>query len=89
MIRFDPPKTLVFQSVISGLASEVLNGFTTMLNGQTRLSIELDVLPKTLLVRIFVQSLDFVQGKIDVRFTAGVVAFLQAVRDDFGWDQRP
>ena len=89
VIGFNPPKTLVFQSVIRGLTSEVLIGFTARSNGQTRLTFGLNLLPKTLSARIFVQSLKFVRDKIYARFAAGVGAFVQDISDDFGRNQQP
>ena len=89
IIGFNPPKTLVFQSVIRGLASEVMISFTALPNGQTRLTFDLDLLPKSLSARIFVQSLKVVRDKIDARFAAGVGAFVQDISDDFGCNRQP
>lgn len=89
VIGFNPPKTPVFQSVIRGLASEVMISFTALPNGQTRLTFDLDLLPKSLSARIFVQSLKVVRDKIDARFAAGVGAFVQDISDDFGCNRQP
>ena len=63
--------------------------FTALSNGQTRLTFDLDLLPKSLPARIFVQSLKFVRDKIDARFAAGVGAFVQDISDYFGRNRQP
>ena len=77
------------QSVIRGLASEIMVSFTALSNGQTRLTFDLDLLPKPLPALIFVQSLKFVRDKIDARFAAGVGAFVLDISDDFGRNRQP
>lgn len=77
------------QSVVRGLASEIMVSFTALSNGQTRLTFDLDLLPKSLPARIFVQSLKFVRDKIDARFAAGVWAFVLDISDDFGRNRQP
>ena len=89
VVGFNPPKTLAFKSVIRGLASEVMISFTALSNGQTRLTFDLDLLPKSLSARIFVQSLKVVRDKIDARFAAGVGAFVQDISDHFGRNRQP
>ena len=77
----DPPNSLHFICTSKAMAGELIVELVPLSRRRTRVSVALDVKAKTLVSRIFLQSLRLAKGRVSQGFALRVGAFLGAVED--------
>ena len=75
------PTALRFQGRAKSLDGELLVDLVAQSRRRTRVTVNLDIIPKTLTARIFIQSLVFARGRINDRFAKRVRLFGQSIED--------
>ena len=75
------PTALRFQGRAKSLDGELLVDLVALSRRRTRVTVNLDITPKTLTARIFIQSLVFARGRINDRFAKRVRLFGQSIED--------
>jgi hypothetical protein len=68
LMEFDPPHALLFDSVAQGLETELKIELLALSRGRTRLSIKLDLKPRTISARLLVQSLKLARANLNKKF---------------------
>jgi carbon monoxide dehydrogenase subunit G len=81
LVALDRPNTLRFQGTAKSLDGEMLVDLVALSRRQTRVTVALDIKPKTLPARIFVQSLVFARSRINDRFAKRIRTFAQQIED--------
>ena len=75
------PTALRFQGRAKSLDGELLVDLVALSRRRTRVTVNLDIIPKTLTARIFIQSLVFARGRINDRFAKRIRLFGQSIED--------
>ena len=81
LVALDRPNALRFQGTAKSLDGQMLVDLVALSRRQTRVTVTLDIAPKTLPARIFVQSLVFARSRINERFAKRVRTFAQQIED--------
>lgn len=81
LVALDRPNVLRFQGTAKSLDGQMLVDLVALSRRQTRVTVTLDIAPKTLPARIFVQSLVFARSRINERFAKRVRTFAQQIED--------
>lgn len=66
--RNEPPRKLWFDGRIGGLDGRLALDLVALSPRRTRLSVELEILPRTLSARLLIQSLRLAKGRLNARF---------------------
>ncbi|MBV2358688.1 SRPBCC family protein [Thalassococcus sp. CAU 1522] len=75
------PETLVFTSNSGGLDIVTRVDLVALSRGRTRVSVESELMPKTLSARLLVQSLKLAKGNINTRFRKRVGLYAKELED--------
>lgn len=81
--EYDPTRAMRFDAESAGFR---IDGAVTLLalsRKRTRLSVELDVRPKTLASRLMIQSMKLAKGSLVGRFQSRVRAFAERIEEDY------
>lgn len=81
LVALDRPNMLRFQGTAKSLDGTLVVDLVALSRRQTRITVALDITPKTLPARIFVQSLVFARGRINDRFARRIGAFAKMIED--------
>ncbi len=81
LVALDRPNALRFQGTAKSLDGQLLVDLVALSRRQTRVTVTLEIAPKTLPARIFVQSLVFARSRINDRFAKRVRTFAQQIED--------
>jgi hypothetical protein len=68
MTEFEPPLKMRFHSVAQGLETDMTVELVALSRGRTRLSVALDLKPKSISARLLVQSLKLARANLNKRF---------------------
>ena len=68
MVSYTPPNSMRFHSVAQGLETDVDVELVALSRGRTRLSVDLDLKPKTISARLLVQSLKLARTNLNKKF---------------------
>ncbi|MGH1452277.1 MAG: SRPBCC family protein [Paracoccaceae bacterium] len=79
--EFDAPNNMVFDAESQGLDVRMLVDLVALSRARTRLSIAVELAPKTLSARLLVQSLKLARGNISKRFKLRVADFAKEAED--------
>lgn len=84
LVRYDAPNIMRFEADSAGLQSTMDLELMALSPRRTRLSVVLNLEPKTLPARLFVQSLKLAKGKLTKRFKVKVADYAKDMEDRFG-----
>lgn len=79
----DAPNALTFQGFGKMVDAEVKVGFVEMSARRTRISVALEVKPRNLAARVFLQSLKLARGKVERKFEARVAALCAEIEERY------
>lgn len=79
----EAPNRLLVQSLSGGLEGEVYVDLVALSKNRTRMTIELEVQPKSLSARLMVQSLRLAKTKLTKRFRIKVAGFATDIEDRY------
>lgn len=68
MVAYNPPNVMQFHSVAQGLESDFLIELVAMSRNRTRLSVQLDLKPRSISARLLVQSLKLARSNLNAKF---------------------
>ena len=83
LTELDEPNRVLVQSVSGGVEGKMKMDLVAMSRGRTRLSVELDIKPKTLAARVLVQSLRIAKNKLNTRYRMRVASFASDIEDRY------
>ena len=75
LTEYKAPETMVFDSVSGGLEARTRIEVVALSRNRTRITLETDLVPRTLSARLLVQSLKLAKGGIDKRFRKKMAGF--------------
>lgn len=81
LTRYDPPEAMEFDSDSAGLNGVMTVELVALSPRRTRMSIVLNLTPKTLPARLFLQSLKLAKGNLTKRFKKKIGEFAKTVED--------
>lgn len=84
LVRYDAPNTMRFEAESPGLQTTMDIELMAMSPRRTRMSVVLNLAPKTLSSRLFVQSLKLAKGKLTKRFKLKVADYARDMEDRYG-----
>ncbi|MDX2484394.1 MAG: SRPBCC family protein [Pseudodonghicola sp.] len=79
--RYDSPEGVGFESESAGLTGLMSVDLVALSPRRTRMAITLNLAPKTLSARLFLQSLKLAKGNLTKRFKLKVADFAKSVED--------
>ncbi len=68
MTEYDPPDNMRFHSVAQGLETDLKVELLALSRGRTRLSVDLDLKPRSISARLLVQSLKLARTNLNKKF---------------------
>ena len=83
LTELDEPNRVLVQSTSGGIEGKMKMDIIAMSRGRTRLSVELDIKPKTLAARVLVQSLRITKNKLTKRYRMRVASFASDIEDRY------
>lgn len=83
LTSYDPPNGMVLSSRSVSMGGAVIIDFVAMSRHRTRMSIAIDLQPKTLSARLLVQSLKLARGNLSKRFRNRVAKYTDDVEEKY------
>lgn len=83
MVALDAPEMFRIESHSDGMVADTLVELVRLSPARTRLSIAIDLRPKTLTARLFIQSMKLAKTKLTKRFKGRVVDFAEDVTEQY------
>lgn len=83
MTEYDAPNHMVFKSTSQGIEGELRLDLVALSRGRTRLSLSVELAPKTLSARLLVQSLKLARTNLNKRFHLKVAGYAKELEDRF------
>ena len=83
IIRFDGPTDLQIDTTASGLNGETIVELVPLSKNRTRIAITVEMSPKSLSARLFLQSLKLAKSNLTRRFKLRVTEFAEEVEDHY------
>ncbi len=83
LTRYDPPNWLIIQSASGGVEADFEIEFMQMAVNRTRVRVGLQLSPRTLTSRLFIQSLKFTKNSLNARFARRIQMFGKDVENRF------
>ena len=81
MTRYDPPNAMEFQTRSGGLETHTVLDCVALSRSRTRISMVLELQPKTLSARLLVQSLKLAKGNITKKFRVRAADYAKDLED--------
>lgn len=81
LTEYDPPTGMVLSSRSPNMGGHMAVDLVALSRGRTRMSLEIDLKPKTLSARLMVQSLKLARGRLSKRFRERVAQFAEELED--------
>ncbi|MFK7940783.1 MAG: SRPBCC family protein [Roseovarius sp.] len=81
LTEYDPPNTMVLTSRSPNMAGDMSIDLVALSRGRTRMSLEIDMKPKTLSARLLVQSLKLARNSLNKRFRKRVAEYAEELED--------
>lgn len=83
LTTYDPPNGLVVSSRSPNMGGQMEIDLVALSRGRSRMSVQIDMAPKTLSARLLVQSLKLARKSLSKRFRARVAAYAEDIEDRF------
>lgn len=83
LTEYDPPFGMVFSSRSPNMGGHMSIELVALSRGRTRMSLEIELKPKTLSARLMVQSLKLARSKLSKRFRERVASFAEELEDRY------
>ena len=84
LVQFDRPTAMRFEAASQGLDGTMTLDLLSLSQRRTRLSVVLELKPKTLPARLLVQSFKLAKANLTKRFKLKVATFAKTMEDRFG-----
>ena len=81
LIHFDPPNGMRIAALSQGLEGEMILELLALSPGRTRLTVTLELTPKTLSSRLLIQSLKLAKSNLTKRFKLKVADYAKNMED--------
>ncbi|MDF1669550.1 MAG: SRPBCC family protein [Roseovarius sp.] len=81
LTEYDPPNGMVLSSRSPAMGGHLTVDLVALSRGRTRMSLEIDLKPKTLSSRLLVQSLKLARSNLSKRFRQRVAEFAEELED--------
>ncbi|MDD9705844.1 MAG: SRPBCC family protein [Paracoccaceae bacterium] len=81
MTTYEPPHAMRFDSVAQGLHSNMTVELVALSRGRTRLSVDLELKPKSISARLFVQSLKLARNTLNKKFHLRMADYASDLED--------
>ena len=81
MTTYEPPHAMRFASVAQGLHSNMTVELVALSRGRTRLSVDLELKPKSISARLFVQSLKLARNNLNKKFHLRMADYASDLED--------
>jgi hypothetical protein len=81
MTEYDPPNGMRFHSVAQGLETDLKLDLVALSRGRTRLSVELDLKPRSISARLLVQSLKLARANLAKKFHLRMADYARELED--------
>jgi len=81
LTEYDPPTGMVLSSRSPAMGGHLTVDLVALSRGRTRMSLEIDLNPKTLSSRLLVQSLKLARSNLSKRFRERVAEFAEELED--------
>ncbi|HEY9020652.1 MAG: SRPBCC family protein [Paracoccaceae bacterium] len=81
MTTYEPPHAMRFDSVAQGLHSNMTVELVALSRGRTRLSVDLELKPKSISARLFVQSLKLARNNLNKKFHLRMADYASDLED--------
>ncbi|MBM7069492.1 SRPBCC family protein [Actibacterium sp. 188UL27-1] len=82
--RMEPPRGYVTRGLSSGVQIVIKVTCATLASGRSRVTVSVELSPKTLAARVLLKPISMGQASIEERFDRRVGAFLREVEQDIG-----
>jgi len=83
LAEFDRPNRMLLKSMSNGIKGTATLDLVALSRGRTRLSVVLELKPKTLAARVMIQSLRIAKNKLNARYRIRVAGFADDVEDRY------
>ena len=83
LTEYDPPTGMILSSRSANMGGHMAIDLVALSRGRTRMSLEIDLKPKTLSSRLLVQSLKLARSSLSKRFRERVAHFAEELEDRF------
>lgn len=84
LTRYDPPTEMVFEGQSGGLLTSLVLDLVALSPNRTRISVELEIKPRTLPARLFVQSMKLAKSNLTKRFKLRVAEYARDIENRIG-----
>ena len=81
MAEYEPPHGMRFHSVAQGLETDMKLDLVALSRGRTRLSVELDLKPRSISARLMVQSLKLARANLNKKFHLRMADYARDLED--------
>jgi hypothetical protein len=81
MRSYDPPHGMAFDSVAQGLHSDLRIDLVALSRGRTRLSVDLELKPRSISARLLVQSLKLARTNLNKKFHLRMADFARELEE--------
>ncbi|VCU61101.1 FIG01073719: hypothetical protein [Tritonibacter mobilis] len=81
ILEYDAPNVVVFSATGSGMTGELRVDLMALSSQRTRMTVRLDLRPKTLAARLLVQSLKLARNKLNRKFRKRVAEFAMLIEE--------
>lgn len=81
MTEYEPPYGMRFHSVAQGLETDMKIEFVALSRGRTRLSVDLELKPKSISARLLVQSLKLARTNLSKKFHLRMADYARDLED--------
>ncbi|MDG1129042.1 SRPBCC family protein [Seohaeicola saemankumensis] len=81
MTEYDPPNNMRFHSVAQGLETDMKVEMLALSRGRTRLSVELELKPRSISARLLVQSLKLARTNLNKKFHLRMADYARDLED--------
>lgn len=81
MVEYEPPHSMRFHSVAQGLETDMKVELVALSRGRTRLSLDLDLKPRSISARLLVQSLKLARANLNKKFHLRMADYARDLED--------
>jgi carbon monoxide dehydrogenase subunit G len=81
MTEYEPPNAMRFHSVAQGLETDMKVELVALSRGRTRLSVELELKPRSISARLLVQSLKLAKANLNKKFHLRMADYARDLED--------
>ncbi len=81
LTEYEPPQAMVFRTVSAGLEAQTRMDLVALSRSRTRISVAVDLQPKTLSARLMVQSMKLARGNLTKKFQLRAAEYARMLED--------